>query len=259
MNTLRKGDSGDEVVIIQKILSLTPDGGFGPKTEKAIIDLQKAVGLEADGIVGLKTWAVLLGENEIKWSRDEIQKTIEELGYEYNTEGLSLNIVGIRNNKGLTVTDHYDDFITLSYKVKDEWRFHAWSATTDPGLHWLGHPLNKDGCAILAAGQYKDVYKIDKHQGKYKALCQRNGKVKVYRDGNQDDIYDYDDATITEGWFGINIHRSSAYKPTNYVNKYSAGCQVFQDPDDFDEFMDIVTKSKYTTFTYTLIEAKDIT
>ena len=31
----------------------------------------------------------------------------------------------------------------------------------------------------------KDVYKIDKHQGKYKALCQRNGKVKVYRDGRR--------------------------------------------------------------------------
>lgn len=35
------------------------DGKKGPQTKKAIEDFQKANGLEADGKVGLKTWAVL--------------------------------------------------------------------------------------------------------------------------------------------------------------------------------------------------------
>jgi peptidoglycan hydrolase-like protein with peptidoglycan-binding domain len=37
----------------------TPDGRMGKKTRQAIKDFQKANGLEADGKVGKKTWAVL--------------------------------------------------------------------------------------------------------------------------------------------------------------------------------------------------------
>jgi hypothetical protein len=47
----------------------------------------------------------------------------------------------------------------------------------------------------------------------------------------------------------------------NYINKYSAGCQVFADPDDFDEFMAILYKAREewgNKFTYTLLESKDI-
>jgi peptidoglycan hydrolase-like protein with peptidoglycan-binding domain len=35
------------------------DGEIGPQTKKAIEEFQKAKGLQADGKVGLKTWAVL--------------------------------------------------------------------------------------------------------------------------------------------------------------------------------------------------------
>ena len=125
----------------------------------------------------------------------------------------------------------------------------------------MEHPSNSEGCAILVPGQYRGVYKIDKHGGRYEAICQRNGKVKVYRDDNKDDTYDYDADSIQSGYFGINIHRSSAYKTGNYINKYSAGCQVFADPDDFDDFMEICHKASHiwgNKFTYTLIESKDI-
>lgn len=37
------------------------DGKVGPMTKKAIEDFQKASGLEADGKVGTKTWAILGG------------------------------------------------------------------------------------------------------------------------------------------------------------------------------------------------------
>ena len=65
--TIRKGDSGHEVVecqqdLIQLGYDLSPygaDGKFGKKTQQAVIAFQKSVGLKADGIVGPATWAAL--------------------------------------------------------------------------------------------------------------------------------------------------------------------------------------------------------
>ena len=49
------------------------------------------------------------------------------------------------------------------------WCDEFWKATTDPGISYLGEKemLNEKGTAILVPGQYKNVYKIDKHKGKY--------------------------------------------------------------------------------------------
>lgn len=264
MDVLFKGVISDDVAIMQKLLDIPDDGIFGPQTERAVRVFQENAGLATDGIVGPATWSILLGELELPYRRKQIEKAVKKKGYKYYKGHFQLNIIGIRNSKTKgRVTDHYDDYITVSYQCAGEWRYNCWIATTDPGLHWIDHPMNRDGCAILVPGQYKDVYKIDKHRGKYNALCQRNGRVKVYRDNNKDDIYDYNADTITEGYYGINIHRSSAYKITSYINRYSAGCQVFADPDHFDEFMSVIENSrKFTgsnTFTYTLIESKDIT
>lgn len=68
--TLRRGDKGTEVSILQKNLNavkqsgkdgkkLTVDGDFGPNTEYAVRLFQKAKGLSADGIYGPKTYAAL--------------------------------------------------------------------------------------------------------------------------------------------------------------------------------------------------------
>ena len=52
----------DDVKKLQDLLGLHGDGFFGPTTEKAVIAFQKKNRLEADGIVGPRTWAKLLGE-----------------------------------------------------------------------------------------------------------------------------------------------------------------------------------------------------
>jgi putative chitinase len=63
---LRKGDNNDNVKQLQKKLHLDPVGNFGPKTEEAVKLWQAAHGLAADGIVGDKTWAMIMGEsNEV--------------------------------------------------------------------------------------------------------------------------------------------------------------------------------------------------
>ena len=126
--------------------------------------------------------------------------------------------------------------------------------------------MNVDGTAILVPGQYRGAYKIGLHRGSYEALVQRGSgdKVKVYRDGNKDDILDMDPEDIAEGRYGINIHKSSSRdEGSENVDKWSAGCQVFSKPgsDGFEAFMALCNKSAeiYSDqFTYTLIVAPEL-
>jgi|TARA_Y100000310_G_C20428911_1_gene690417 hypothetical protein len=200
------------------------------------------------------------------YTREQIAETLKAKGHkwfeDHNNKGYDVNIVGIRSSEtNGKVTNEFDDHLTISYKCSDGgWHFYCWAATTDPGQYWMEHPMNNNGTAILVPGQYRSSHKIRLHQGKYEALCQQR-PVRVYRDGNKDDIYDVDEDTITQGIYGINIHRSNPYTESYYVNKWSAGCQVFKRVDDFDSFMEICHKAKDiwgNSFTYTLIESEDI-
>ena len=201
----------------------------------------------------------------MEYTKEQIKGVLTSKGYkwfdDHNNKGYDVNIVGIRNSTtDGKVTNHFDDTITISYKDADsDWNFQQWPATTDPGQYWMEHPMNTDGCAILVPGQYRGSHKIKLHQGKYEALGQRK-PVKVYRDNDRDLEYDTDADTITEGVYGINIHRSNPYDESTYVNKWSAGCQVFKKVDDFHAFMEICRTAKNiwgNTFTYTLIESND--
>lgn len=184
-------------------------------------------------------------------------------GYSFFTNGnYNLNIIGVRSNRNGKVTNVFDDYIVVDYNTTICHKRHIYSITTDPGTYYMSNPTSKKGTAILVPGQYKGVYKIDLHRGKYKALCQRNGSVKVYRDNNKDDIYDLLPEIIDVGMFGINIHRSNEFRTTKNIDKYSAGCQVFADPRDFRSFMQICEKQKEiygNKFTYTLITEDDLT
>jgi hypothetical protein len=57
--TLRLGDKGPAVEELQKLLGITADGDFGPKTKLAVLAFQKSKGLLADGIAGRGTWGAL--------------------------------------------------------------------------------------------------------------------------------------------------------------------------------------------------------
>jgi hypothetical protein len=182
---------------------------------------------------------------------------VAEAGHTVFLSGLyNVNIVGIRH-KGAKA-NRFDDRICIVFKDSQGWVTREYAATTDPGLYWLNRPMNLQGTAVLSPGQYRGVYMIDKHRGKYDALCQRLGPVSVRRDRDTDDEIDWDNlSTKTAGNYFINIHRASASRSVKTVGVFSAGCQVIQSPDDFDSFMQIVKKSaeKYgNRFTYTLLE-----
>ncbi len=198
------------------------------------------------------------------YTREQIQKAVEAKGYRYFTNGdFNVNIVGVRNSETQgRVTNAFDDKITISYKVDGEWCFECFDCTTDPGTHWVENIMRKEGVAVLKPGQYSKSHKLRLHAGKYLALGQQN-PVTVYRDNNKDGIYDLDDNNTQTGLFGINIHRATgrAGKKSTRVDKWSAGCQVIADNDDWHCFLDICQQARETwsnNFTYTLIESKDI-
>jgi hypothetical protein len=198
----------------------------------------------------------------MEFNRSQVEKAVKSKGYKWFENGdYNLNIVGIRNSStNNEITNKFDDLLTVSYKIDGVWYFHQWEATTDPGLHWAENLLNKDGVAILVPGQYSGSHKIDLHQGKYSALKQQK-PLKVYRDNNKDGKYDMLEENIKEGIYGINIHRASATGTSTQIDKWSAGCQVIANNNNFDKLMELANKSKDkwgNSFTYTLIESKDL-
>jgi len=172
---------------------------------------------------------------------------------------LNLNLVGVRrDSKG---TNEFDDYLIVLYRDGKEMVQSSYPITTDPGKHWLEHPINPRGTAVLVPGQYRGGWKLGKHQNNYEALVQRKA-CKVWRDNNKDEIIDYEGMEAADkGFFGINIHRSNPYSESFLVNKWSAGCQVFKRVEDYNEFLGLCKKSAViygNSFTYTLITEQDL-
>ena len=197
----------------------------------------------------------------MSYTREQIERAVKSKGYKWfeSDTDYDVNIVGIRNSRvGRRVTNLFDDYITISYKVNGQWHFYIWLATTDPGRKAVIQYGNPKGVARLVPGQYRGSHKIRLHAGKYEALGQQR-PVKVYRDKNKD--MHFDETTIDEGLFGINIHRSNPNTESTYVENWSEGCQVFKRVKDFNHFMEICRKARDihgNSFSYTLIETNDI-
>jgi hypothetical protein len=197
----------------------------------------------------------------MNFTREQVEAAVKAKGYAWfedaSNKGYDVNIIGIRNaSTGQTVTNVFDDALTISYKENGVWKFHSWAATTDPGKKGVREYHNAAGVARLVEGQYRSSHIIRLHQGKYEALGQ-NKPVKVWRDANKDLVYD--ENKIQEGVFGINIHKAGA--DSTYVENWSEGCQVFKKSADFEAFMKICRKAKDihgNNFTYTLISSSDI-
>ena len=197
--------------------------------------------------------------SKIELSQRSIRKLIGKL----------LNIIGIRN-KGTNPTE-FDDQLKVFWKTdQNKWAGVEYAITTDPSTNYLesggiGTFKGVKATAILPHGQYVDMYKLGKHNGKYDALVQ-DKPFCVYRDYDRNAYLNFnvDDLHCGSDW-GINIHRAKSGKAdngkgdTSKIGPYSAGCQVFQNYYCFtDDFIPRVKKqqklygNKY--FTYTLID-----
>jgi hypothetical protein len=185
---------------------------------------------------------------------------LQDKKYKVFTRPYELNIVGIRSENGRQ--NEFDDLICLFFKNdKGEWQYYQFPATTDPGTTFLKNPLNNLGTAAIVPGQYFDAYKKGTHKN-YTAL-QQAGTIKVYRDLDRNQTFDFGTAKIYDSKESdrINIHRATADPKKNpqAVNDYSAGCQVIQNAANFDILMTAVDKHKDlygNKFTYTLLDER---
>jgi hypothetical protein len=171
-------------------------------------------------------------------------------------EGLSFNNGQFILNKD--EPDFFNDsIIVIKYNTeagKDE-VVDAYSATTEPGRYYTENAINAKGCARLAFGSYKDVYKIGMHGVKapHKALFQC-GDLTVYRDLNQD-FSRQGDKTETGHWFAVNIHAAVGSPGLSAsIGPYSAGCQVIRLYEQQKIFMQLCEKTGFSFFSYSLFD-----
>lgn len=196
------------------------------------------------------------------WSVEKIIQALRNKEYRvFESPDFTLNIVGVRT--GDATVNKFNDFMYLFWKNGSAWDNRVYEITTDPGLFWLQNPDNLKGTAVLKAGQYIDSHKIGFHNKSkparmYPAL-EQNKPLPVYRDNNRDNVLNFDESTLDEGMFGINIHKAGLN--SIQVDKWSAGCQVFANESDFEEFMRLCDQSAQQhgdVFTYTLLNETDI-
>jgi len=185
-----------------------------------------------------------------------IKAVVEKAGYKFFTGTYNVNMIGLRSKN--RAVDNWDDFFILAYQ-DETGKKHCWvndQFTTDPGYHYMVNKLlNPKGCGILARGQYRGVWKIGKHLGKYEAFLQLGSAVSAYRDRNRDNIMDFDPKTLKSGWYGCNQHHGYS---SGKVDNNSAMCQVHRYKKDLDFVLSIAKKNIKAgwgdSFTYTLLE-----
>lgn len=189
----------------------------------------------------------------------EVMATKKYRVYDTPSVDWNLNIIGVRNK---ALQPHkFDDTLILFHRFLGNWSISYYPITTDPSMHYLLHPVNPKGTAILEENQYVNAYAIDKHNGKYEAFCQRLKSVTVFRDKDKDGDLELEAKQRDTGMFGINIHKGPLNGDWDSANSiYSAGCQVFADSRQFAEFMLKCRNARNdfgNKFTYTLLNERD--
>jgi hypothetical protein len=176
-----------------------------------------------------------------KYTYTELEAEFARLGYAWP----KFHLIGIRSKDN--INNKFDDII---YVVNGPGTT-PYSCTTNPGRHWLLNMMNPKGTAVLKPGQYVDSWKLGKHKGQYEALVQAK-PVTVYRDNDKDETAEEQGKEDT-GLFGINIHRANPNAISSLIEKWSAGCQVLNNPKEFASLIQACKDSGLTNFTYTLL------
>lgn len=154
----------------------------------------------------------------------------------------NLNIIVERTLPG--TPNRFDDLLHLIYKDQEKWVHRVYVVTADPGRTWLNDPSRREGTAILMHDQQiRGGFQLGTHKGQYPCLVQTR-PLSVWRDNNKDGVADYGGKIYTDS-SGIQIHKAGTN--SQQVEKWSAGCVVFQQESKFLEFMAIV---QYAARTY---------
>lgn len=175
----------------------------------------------------------------------------------------SFQLVGIRSTAD--APDQFDDLIGVFQYVEGNPTINWFTGTTNPGVHWLKNFMNPKGTAVLMPGIYENAWVIGKHQGKYEALVQY-APISVFRDKNKNNKSETFDTQgkkeiktqVDRGLFGINIHRANEKTISRIIDRWSAGCQVLNNPTEFAQLLSLCKASGKKTFTYVLFEEAEV-
>jgi hypothetical protein len=177
-------------------------------------------------------------------------------GYVLFSRPYELNIIGVRNE--FAVSNSFDDLMFVFRNLPNgTTESRVYPCTTDTGTYYLENPMMNEGAAMLAAGQHLNAYDIGLHRGIYRALVQVED-LPVFRVYDRGATLGLGINTVQRGRFGINIHRAAAQGTTRTVEKYSAGCQVLQEPTHFAQLMEWAAehRSRYGRISYTLLDRR---
>lgn len=137
--------------------------------------------------------------------------------------------------------------------------------TTEPGVYYQKHLLNKDGCWVMMPNQMLNAYKLGFHQNKSDHRALRSvGRIFGLREDDKDGIL-LNDKDAKPFWIdghlvGSNIHGAKKLAKTLIVHTFSAGCTVHEDWQSKEEMCDIAEIYKNVNnglITYTLINEDD--
>lgn len=161
---------GYDVETLQRALNLYPDGIFGKLTEEAVKEFQRAHGLEADGVVGAKTWAAL-GVIALNKSKRSINEIIVHCTASY--EGQNLTVDAIRR---IHVRERGWSDIGYHYVVYLDGSIHEGRPVDISGAHCTGHNTHSIG-VVYVGGLLKNGKAADT-----RTPAQKEGLLKLLKE-----------------------------------------------------------------------------
>lgn len=213
------------------------DGAFGPVSAWSLADfLKRNGGDSAQGLTPTGASLLLQAEPLPLAPKDNLAGRIvlafNRLGYWLNRHPDCVNIVYVEGmdadgRPNPNTPNKFNDLRLLLAIGGDGVPVivDSWEGTTEPGKFWTEHPMNADGAARIAFGQYKS-WTVGMHPShgtnQHEALVQVD-KVLVYRDLNKDFSRKGDKTDF--GLFGINQHWGYDL-PVGDPGRSSAGCLV---------------------------------
>lgn len=166
--------------------------------------------------------------------------------YKLFTGAKQYNIVYIEgmNADGTLNSDHPNEFNDrrILIEIVDKPRIlGSWEGTTEPGDYYTINPMNPQGAARIAFGQYQ-AWQVGFHgkRDTHEALIQV-APVKVWRDYNKD--YKRTGDFLNTGLFGINQHWGYDLPVTKVYNA-SACCLVGRSRASHKQFMNLVKSDR---------------
>ena len=174
MRVLRRGCRGTDVRTLQRALKLYEDGIFGRLTEEAVKEFQAKHGLEPDGVVGPKTWALIQGDPVLKKSTRSINEIIVHCTASY--EGNPMTVEQIRR---MHIRERGWSDIGYHYVVYLDGTIHNGRDVNITGAHCTGHNTHSIGVVYVGGlaknGQPKDTRTDAQKAGLLKLLRELKG------------------------------------------------------------------------------------